>query len=149
MRSAPSCRGEVAAAAEREQLSYRGLIAELIMAERDERRATRPIREATFPRPKLLEPEFQFDAKVAINPAVIGQGVLLWPSRQTSRSANRRRNGTARASSSACRLARICGSTPPSRSQGSSTAPTSVITVFARCPFGCSRRPGPSRSGPA
>ena len=62
---------EVAAAAEREQLSYLGFLAELVMAEcddRDRRRAARRVREAGFPRPKRLE-EFSFDA----SPAVIGQ----------------------------------------------------------------------------
>jgi DNA replication protein DnaC len=67
--------GEIAAAAEREQLTYLGFLAELMMAEcddRDHRRAARRIREAGFPRPKLLT-EFQFQANPAINPAVIGQ----------------------------------------------------------------------------
>ena len=67
--------GEIAAAAQREQLTYLGFLAELMMAEcddRDRRRAARRIREAGFPRPKLLT-EFQFQANPAINPAVIGQ----------------------------------------------------------------------------
>src|SRR6188508_75104 len=66
---------EIAAAAEREQLSYLGFLSELVMAEcddRDRRRAVRRVREAGFPRPKRLE-EFSFDANPAINPAVIGQ----------------------------------------------------------------------------
>lgn len=45
--------GEIAAAAEREQLTYLGFLAELMMAEcddRDHRRAARRIREAGFPR---------------------------------------------------------------------------------------------------
>ena len=66
---------EVAAAAEREQLSYLGFLAELVMAEcddRDRRRAARRVREAGFPRPKRLE-EFSFDANPAVSPAVIGQ----------------------------------------------------------------------------
>jgi DNA replication protein DnaC len=66
---------EIAAAAEREQLSYLGFLAELVMAEcddRDRRRAVRRVREAGFPRPKRLE-EFSFDANPAINAAVIGQ----------------------------------------------------------------------------
>ncbi len=66
---------EIAAAAEREQLSYLGFLAELVMAEcedRDRRRAARRVREAGFPRPKHLE-EFSFEANPAINPAVIGQ----------------------------------------------------------------------------
>lgn len=67
--------GEIAAAAQREQLSYLGYLAELVMAEcddRDTRRAARRVHEAGFPRPKLLS-EFQFDANPAIIPAVIGQ----------------------------------------------------------------------------
>src|SRR5437899_2796711 len=63
--------GEIAAAAQREQLSYLGFLAELVMAECDDRDARR-VHEAGFPRPKLLS-EFQFDASPAINPAVIGQ----------------------------------------------------------------------------
>ena len=66
---------EIAAAAEREQLSYLGFLAELVMAEcddRDQRRAARRVREAGFPRPKRLE-EFSFDANPAVSPAVIGQ----------------------------------------------------------------------------
>jgi DNA replication protein DnaC len=66
---------EIAAAAEREQLSYLGFLAELVMAEcddRDRRRAARRVREAGFPRPKRLE-EFSFDADPAVSPAVTGQ----------------------------------------------------------------------------
>jgi len=51
------------------------LTLELVMAEcddRDSRRAARRIRDAGFPRPKLLS-EFSFEANPAINPAVIGQ----------------------------------------------------------------------------
>ena len=66
--------GEIAAAAEREQLSYLGFLSELVIAECDDRsrrRAERRVRDAGFPRPKRLE-EFSFDANPAINPAVIG-----------------------------------------------------------------------------
>ncbi|MEO9220249.1 MAG: IS21-like element helper ATPase IstB [Mycobacteriaceae bacterium] len=66
---------EIAASAEREQLSYLGFLAELVIAEcedRDHRRAVRRVHDAAFPRPKLLS-EFSFDANPAINPAVIGQ----------------------------------------------------------------------------
>jgi DNA replication protein DnaC len=66
---------EIAAAADREQLSYLGFLAELVMAEcddRDRRRAARRIHEAGFPRPKRIE-EFSFEANPAISPAVIGQ----------------------------------------------------------------------------
>jgi len=54
---------ETAAAAQREQLSYLGFLAELVMAEcddRDRRRAARRIHDAGFPRDKRIE-EFSFD----------------------------------------------------------------------------------------
>src|SRR6059058_143604 len=66
---------EIAAAAEREQLSYLGFLAELVMAEcddRDKRRAARRIHDAGFPRDKRIE-EFDFDATKSINPAAIHQ----------------------------------------------------------------------------
>jgi DNA replication protein DnaC len=66
---------EIAAAAEREHLSYLGFLSELVIAECDDRthrRAQRRVRDAGFPRPKRLE-EFSFDANPAVNPAVIGQ----------------------------------------------------------------------------
>jgi len=47
---------EIAAAAQREQLSYLGFLAELVMAEcddRDKRRAARRIHDAGFPRAML------------------------------------------------------------------------------------------------
>src|SRR6476619_4436338 len=67
--------GEIAAAAEREQLSYLGFLAELVMAEcddRDRRRAARRIHDAGFPRDKRIE-EFNFEANPSVNPAVIHQ----------------------------------------------------------------------------
>jgi hypothetical protein len=67
--------GEIAAAAEREQLTYLGFLAELVMAECDDRtnrRALRRVHDAGFPRPKRLE-EFDFAANPAINPATIAQ----------------------------------------------------------------------------
>jgi DNA replication protein DnaC len=67
--------GEITAAAEREQLSYLGFLAELLMAEcddRDKRRAVRRVTAAGFPRPKHID-EFSFDANPAINPAVVHQ----------------------------------------------------------------------------
>jgi DNA replication protein DnaC len=67
--------GEVAAAAEREQLSYLGFLAELVMAEcedRDARRAARRIHAAGFPRNKRIE-DFSFDANPSISPALIHQ----------------------------------------------------------------------------
>ena len=66
---------EIAAAAEREQLSYLGFLAELVMAEcddRDRRRAARRIHDAGFPRDKRIE-EFSFDANSSVSPAVIHQ----------------------------------------------------------------------------
>jgi len=64
---------EIADAAGREQLSYRAFLAELLLAEcdeRDARRAVRRVHEAGFPRPKTLE-DFDFNANTAINPATI------------------------------------------------------------------------------
>jgi DNA replication protein DnaC len=56
-------------------MSYLGFLAELVMAEcddRDKRRASRRIHDAGFPRVKRLE-EFDFTANPAINPAAIHQ----------------------------------------------------------------------------
>ncbi len=64
---------EIADAAERQQLTYRGFLAELLMAEcddRDRRRSERRIRAAGFPREKWLT-DFDYDANPAINPATI------------------------------------------------------------------------------
>jgi DNA replication protein DnaC len=64
---------ELADAAARDQLSFRGFLAELLLAEcddRDSRRRTRLIREANFPRPKRLE-DFDYHANPNINPALI------------------------------------------------------------------------------
>jgi DNA replication protein DnaC len=64
---------DVADRAEREQLTYRGFLAELFMAEcedRDRRRAERRLRGAGFPRPKWLA-DFDYDANPVINAAVI------------------------------------------------------------------------------
>ena len=66
---------EMAAAAQREQLSYLGFLAELVMAEcddRDRRRAARRIHDAGFPRGKHIE-EFDFEANSSVSPAVIHQ----------------------------------------------------------------------------
>jgi DNA replication protein DnaC len=61
------------AAAEREQHTYAGFLAELLLAEcddRDTRRKTRRVREAAFPRLKRIE-DFDFDANPHVNPATI------------------------------------------------------------------------------
>ena len=66
---------EIAAAAQREQLSYLGFLAELVMAEcddRDRRRAARRIHDAGFPRDKRIG-EFSFEANPSVSPAVIHQ----------------------------------------------------------------------------
>ncbi len=65
--------GEIAAAAEREHLSYKGFLAELLLAECDDRgarRSARRVHEAGFPRPKSLE-DFDYSANPSINPATI------------------------------------------------------------------------------
>ena len=59
--------------AEREQLSYRGLLAELLLAEvdeRDRRSTLMRVKNAGFPREKLLE-DFDYDLNPNINPATI------------------------------------------------------------------------------
>jgi DNA replication protein DnaC len=64
---------ELAEIAEKEQLTYRGFLAELLMAEcedRDRRRSERRIKGAGFPREKWLT-DFDYDANPAINPATI------------------------------------------------------------------------------
>ena len=64
---------EAADKAEHDQLTYRGFLAELFMAEcedRDHRRAERQLRAAGFPRPKWLS-DFDFDANPAISPALV------------------------------------------------------------------------------
>jgi len=74
----PTIRGrfeEIAAAAQREQLTYIGFLAELVMAEcddRDRRRAARRIHDAGFPRDKRID-EFDFEANPSVSPAVIHQ----------------------------------------------------------------------------
>jgi DNA replication protein DnaC len=72
----PTIRAQFADAvgkAEREQLSYLAFLAELFMAEcedRDRRRAERRLRAAGFPRQKWLN-DFDFDANPSISPAVV------------------------------------------------------------------------------
>ena len=59
--------------AEKEQLSYNGFLAELLLAEcddRTQRRSIRRVKAAGFPRPKWLV-DFDFDANPNINPATI------------------------------------------------------------------------------
>src|SRR5258708_39105562 len=66
---------EIAAAAQREQLSYLGFLAELVMAEcddRDRRRAARRLHDPGFPRDKRIE-DFDFTANPSVSPAVIHQ----------------------------------------------------------------------------
>jgi len=65
--------GAAVTAAEREQMTYRGFLAELLMAEcedRDRRRSERRTKAAGFPRQKWLK-DFDFDANPAIEPAVV------------------------------------------------------------------------------
>lgn len=72
----PTMRAQAAdaiARAEREGLSYAGFLAELLMAEcedRDRRRAERRIRAAHFPREKSLR-DFDYGANPNVDPAVI------------------------------------------------------------------------------
>ena len=88
----PTIRGQFAAAAdkaEREQLTYRGFLAEVLMAEcedRDRRRAERQVRGAGFPRAKWLA-DFDFDANPGISPAVLAALATCDWVRKGSRSA--------------------------------------------------------------
>jgi len=64
---------ELADAAKREQLTYRGFLVELLLAEcddRDQRRAARRVKEAGFPREKSLD-DFDFAANPTLTPATI------------------------------------------------------------------------------
>lgn len=64
---------EAVAQAEREHLTYRGMLAELLMSEcedREQRRAQARLHAAGFPRQKWLA-DFDYQANPAINPAVI------------------------------------------------------------------------------
>ncbi|WP_277875392.1 ATP-binding protein [Amycolatopsis camponoti] len=63
----------MADAAAREQMSYRGFLAELLMAECDDRarrRSDRRIKAAAFPREKSLR-ALDFDTNSNVDPAVI------------------------------------------------------------------------------
>jgi len=65
--------GEFAAAAEREHATYAGFLAELLLAEcddRDARRKERRVRDAGFPRAKRIE-DFDYAANPNVNPATI------------------------------------------------------------------------------
>jgi DNA replication protein DnaC len=65
--------GDLAEAAARDQQTYRGFLAELLMAECDDRarrRSERRIKAAVFPRDKSLR-VFDFDANPHVDPAVI------------------------------------------------------------------------------
>ena len=72
----PTIRAQCTAAAdaaEREQMTYRGFLAEMLMAEcedRDRRRSERRLKAAGFPRQKWLK-DFDFDANPNINPATV------------------------------------------------------------------------------
>ncbi len=59
--------------ATKEQLTYQGFLAELLLAEvddRDRRSSIRRVKAAGFPRDKWLG-DFEFDANTAINPATV------------------------------------------------------------------------------
>ena len=67
--------GEMLIAAEKEQLTYRGFLAELLLAEcdaRDRRQSARRVKAAGFPREKWLQ-DFDYAANPHIQPAVIAQ----------------------------------------------------------------------------
>jgi hypothetical protein len=65
--------GEIAVDAKREQMTYQGFLAELLLAECDDRarrRSIRRVKAAGFPREKRLI-DFDYDANPNINPAMI------------------------------------------------------------------------------
>jgi DNA replication protein DnaC len=65
--------GEIAAAATRQQASYKGFLTELLSLEcddREQRRKARLVRDAGFPRPKRLE-DFNFEANPQVPAALI------------------------------------------------------------------------------
>ena len=67
--------GEMLEAADKEQLTYRGFLAELLLAECDDRarrRSARRVKAAGFPRDKWVG-DFDFDANPGVNPATIHQ----------------------------------------------------------------------------
>jgi DNA replication protein DnaC len=69
----PTIRNSLTDPTGREQMSYRGFLAELLLAECDDRarrRSERRIKAAKFPREKSLR-AFDFDANPTIDPAVI------------------------------------------------------------------------------
>ena len=72
----PTVRGlvtDLAVVAEKEQLTYQGFLAELLLSEcddRNRRRSVRRVKAAGFPREKWLN-DFDFDANPNINPATI------------------------------------------------------------------------------
>ena len=72
---------EMLTAAEKEQLTYRGFLAELLLAEcddRDRRRSARRVKGAGFPREKWLG-DFDFEANPNVNPATIhGLATAAW-----------------------------------------------------------------------
>ena len=72
----PTVRGlvpDLSIVAQKEQLTYQGFLAELLLAEcddRNRRRSVRRVKAAGFPRQKYLQ-DFDFDANPNINPATI------------------------------------------------------------------------------
>jgi DNA replication protein DnaC len=64
---------EIAGAAQREQMGYLGFLAELLLAEcedRDRRRSARRVKAAGFPREKWLS-DFDYEANPNVSPATI------------------------------------------------------------------------------
>ena len=72
---------EMLAAAEKEQLTYQGFLAELLLAECDDRsrrRSARRVKGAGFPREKWIG-DFDFDVNPNVNPATIhGLATAAW-----------------------------------------------------------------------
>lgn len=89
----PTIRAVVAEALEtanREQLSYQGFLAELLLAEcddRDRRSTVRRVSAAGFPRNKWIG-DFDFDANPNINAATIHTRSMSWPARSRCQARN-------------------------------------------------------------
>ena len=80
---------ELADAAAREQMTFRGILSELLLAEcddLDERRRARRIRDAAFPRDKRLT-DFDYTANPSANPASVTPSPLAPGSPPASRCA--------------------------------------------------------------
>lgn len=106
--------GEIAAAAQRDQMTYLAFLAELLLAERDDRgrrRSARRVKAAGFAREKWLA-DFDYSANPTVNPAMINTLV----------SCNWIRAGAIGNSGTASRICSSSGSGRPRHRRGSGCA---------------------------